>query len=336
MTILFSAIALFAVFGLSVCAAISRQKRAQATGPKVCAPGYDCSAVVTSRHSTFLGIKLESLGVVFYVAVALASASLAVAHPSLSREALGYCLLGMLAICTAAVCMSAYLTFLQTYAVRAWCLWCIRSAAITVAILALSVAATALSGIDLIPLLVRLEPVLRLTHFLGFVLGLGASTVSDLLILRFLKDFNLSTKTEQLLRVMSQCVWIGLFFVLAGGIGLHLPDVALFGQQPEVLTQAVAILVMLINGAFLNLVVAPRLVDMSQGKTLSVSRAALMRKLAFALASVSFVSWYAAFTLGLNPDVGESFDTLMLWYVAAIAAVVLASQALERLLCKRS
>lgn len=70
-------------------------------------------------------------------------------------------------------------------------------------------------------------------------------------------------------------------------------------------------------------------------KTVSVSRARTFRRVAFALAAISFVSWYSAFALALYPDLDYQISTLVLGYTAAAAVAVLIGLIFESVSCGR-
>ena len=95
--------------------------------------------------------------------------------------------------------------------------------------------------------------------------------------------------------------------------------------------------VIILNGAFLNLLISPRLVHISFGKRHPHEPGELhhLRKLAFALGAVSIVSWYSAFILGALRRLSFSFIELLSAYLVIVALAVIGSQITERRFAKK-
>ena len=94
------------------------------TGPVACW-GEGCANVIRSRYGRLLGIPNGALGVAYFGAAALTSV-ISGRVPSV------WVLLGAATI--AALVLYAYLTYLQFAVLRAWCVWCLTSAALALAI----------------------------------------------------------------------------------------------------------------------------------------------------------------------------------------------------------
>jgi uncharacterized membrane protein len=98
----------------------------------VCPIGSDCDAVIYSEYSKFFGIPLEILGLFYYGLVAVGYA-LFLAFPVLASP---LAVFGILTLTTAAFLFSLYLTFIQAFALKQWCTWCLMSAGICAIIFA--------------------------------------------------------------------------------------------------------------------------------------------------------------------------------------------------------
>ena len=100
---------------------------------------------------------------------------------------------------------------------------------------------------------------------------------------------------------------------------------------PKFWAKITIFLVILINGAALNLLIAPKLVKISFGgqrhETGGLKRR--LRKWAFALGSVSLISWYSAFILGALKSVELGFFNILLIYLGVLMLGVLFSQLVE-------
>lgn len=96
--------------------------------------------------------------------------------------------------------------------------------------------------------------------------------------------------------------------------------------------------VIIINGAFLNLFVAPKLVKISfeEKDKHQPDELHYKRKIAFASGAVSAVSWYSAFILGMLRSVPLDFSSLFLIYLLLLGGAIIGSQFMERLFVKRA
>ena len=93
-------------------------------GPVLCL-GSGCAAVIRSRYGRLLGIPNGALGVVYFLAVASAALVQGWWPPARALA---------LAATALALTLYLYLTYLQVAVLRALCIWCLTSAALTAAI----------------------------------------------------------------------------------------------------------------------------------------------------------------------------------------------------------
>lgn len=122
------------VFGLAGTAVSSYVWYKQVTrGPVLCL-GDGCAKVIRSPYGRLLGIPNGALGVGYFTAAALV--------PLLAGR--GSALWSLLLVASGmALVLYGYLTYLQMAVLRAWCVWCLSSAALTAAILAAALGAQA-------------------------------------------------------------------------------------------------------------------------------------------------------------------------------------------------
>lgn len=126
-----------AAIGISETVYLIRQRRAHEQ--PVCVIGESCLEVLTSRYSKLFGVPNDVLGLAFYVAVAVLTALLVIGVDPLVR----WETIVELLILGGAV-MSGVLMYLQWQVIRAWCFWCVMSAA-TVFLMALIVVTSELT-----------------------------------------------------------------------------------------------------------------------------------------------------------------------------------------------
>ncbi|HLD25785.1 MAG TPA: vitamin K epoxide reductase family protein [Candidatus Andersenbacteria bacterium] len=314
---------ILAIIGLVVAAYIHNKKQRKQT--LVCPLHAHCDPVIHSDWAKFLGVPVELLGMAYYGLIAASYILLAVV-PELKTVPVSFVLL---IITTAAFLFSLYLTFIQAVAIKQWCSWCLFSASLCTVIFFVAVS-TAPGGI--VSLLAETKGVIVGIHLLGLVFGLGGATISDLLFFRFLKDFKIAPYEAEVMKIMSQIIWLGLAILIISGVGLYLPQAETLNASAKFLTKMIVVSIILVNGAFLNLVIAPRMITFTFGQD-HLPRTSEMRRyrrLAFALGAVSFTSWYSAFVLGMLRSIPVTLPVALVVYVFIVFGAIGTSQLVER------
>lgn len=116
---------LFTLAALGIATTSYLIKKRRALDHPVCPLGGQCEEVLTSKYNKFFGIIHNDIaGFLFYiyVAISIAFIELGSAHSELIAEWLFY-------IESFALLMSIYFFFLQWKVIKAWCFWCLMSAA---------------------------------------------------------------------------------------------------------------------------------------------------------------------------------------------------------------
>lgn len=98
--------------------------------PLVCPIGDSCTQVTESRWSETFGIRNDTMGLAFYIAVFLSGIALFLS-PSFNALFFTY----FPYIEGAAVLFSAYLIYIQGFIIKNWCFWCMASAIINLMLL---------------------------------------------------------------------------------------------------------------------------------------------------------------------------------------------------------
>lgn len=324
-------IVILGLLGISLCIHIYQKKREPK--PLVCMLGADCNTVLKSDFSSFYGIGLEVFGFIYYGLIALVY-GLTIGIPELQNPILYFILFGMSA---SAFLFSLYLIFVQAVLIKSWCSWCLTSAFLTTLILIASIIGIVTSNISFIPILEFLKHPLVMLHLLGFALGVGGATINDILFFRFLKDYQISKKENATLKIMSETIWFGLFLAIISGVGLYLPNMEILNESSKFLVKVFIVGIITINGAFLNLYIAPHLIKISfkdaHTKTTPVTH---LRKIAFVSGAISFVSWYSVFFLGTIKSAPFTFIELLGIYFILIIGASIISLIVEKIYCTRS
>ena len=324
-------IILLSLLGVYLCIKIYTEKDQGAQ--MVCPLDADCNTVLHSNFSNFFGIRLEVFGFLYYILIAL-SYALLFAFPFLQNPIYYFILFGL---SLAAFLFSLYLIWIQFLILKSWCSWCLMSATLTMLILIFTIIGVSLENISFIPILEYLQQPLVIMHLLGFALGVGGATIADILFFRFLKDSKISEKESSVLSVMSQTIWLGLLILVLSGIGLYIPNTEVLNESVRFLVKTTIVGIIVLNGAFLNLYVAPHLLKISfkdsLTKTCSINN---LRKFAFVSGAISFVSWYTAFILGIIGEVKLSFAELFGIYLIILVIAIVFGLLVEKIYCSHA
>lgn len=306
--------------GFAIASYIHHKKKAGEV--LVCPIGTSCERVTHSEYSSFFGVPLEYLGMLYY-AIIVFSYSAFLISPAFAVPGTEFVLLGTSIL---AVLFSSYLVFLQAFTLREWCTWCLISAMMSAVILAASFIS---AGREFVAVLAENYGYIVMLHLLAAAIGLGAANVVDVLFFRFLKDFRVNEEENGVLQTLSEVIWVALGAIVLSGIGILLarPEMAV---SPKFLAKATIIGVIILNGALLNLFIAPNLTRINFGTWINRDGKFLrrVRRISFASGAVSIISWYAAFILGMS-DIGASYGMILGMYVGIVGAAALASQAID-------
>ena len=100
------------------------KKRISAERP-VCPIGESCEIVLTSKYNRmFFGLHNDIAGMIFYVAIAVICALIVLEAYFILRL-----ILAMELLLIAASIMSTVFLYIQWRVIKAWCFWCVMSAA---------------------------------------------------------------------------------------------------------------------------------------------------------------------------------------------------------------
>lgn len=321
-------IILLAFGGFLISAYIHKKQRTGET--LICPIGTTCDTVIHSKYARFLGIPVSLVGMFYYALIVVAYSTFLfrsdLLHPTITFFILGITLTAFL--------FSLYLTFIQAFALRQWCTWCLISASFCTLIFSFVLLS---SEYGFITLLAEHHGIFMGLNILAIALGLGGATISNIMFFKFLKDLRISEFEADVLNTLSQIVWFALALFMITGLGLYLPESAELDQSAGFLVKMIAVAVIILNGAFLNLMIAPNLVKISFGQSHKHEKGELryIRKLAFALGAISLVSWYSVFVLGLLRTLTAGFLTILLFYLGLLAVAIMVSQFIEHSISKR-
>lgn len=321
---------IFIAFSGFLLAAYIRHKKVS-NETLTCPLKSNCELVIFSGYSRFFGIPVELLGMAYYLTVAIAYGvflAIPVDMPQLI-------VFGVFVLTVAAFLFSLYLTFIQAFALKQWCTWCLISAGLCTIIFFSVVFGSPYSPVYLLG---DYRQTILLLHLAAVAVGLGAATITDVFFFKFLKDFKISEQESEVLNTLSQVIWFALALIVISGIGLYLPASERLLDSAKFLAKMIVVGAIIVNGAFLNLLVSPRLVHISFGQSHPHESGELhrLRRLAFALGAISVVSWYSAFILGALRRPLFSFLEILGAYLVLVSVAVVGSQIVERRFSRQS
>jgi hypothetical protein len=179
---------------------------------------------------------------------------------------------------------------------------------------------------------------LRVVHFCGLVLGVGAATLLDLIIARFVLMRGISYEHVYVVDFSSKVVTIGLGLLWISGIGF-LIHYGVFDpaklQNPKIWAKIAIVAVLSINGLLVHYFVLPRIRN-QVGKRLLDGLSPFDCSLVLLAGTVSAISWYVPLILGAIPQFNfvvpaevilASYATLVLAVNAVIHCAIVFSSA---------
>lgn len=296
----------------------------------VCPMNGKCDDVVNSRYSKFLGIPVELMGIFYYAAIILFYSYIIINFDTVSAG-FEFFITGMT---VGAFIFSVYLVFIQAFILRKWCTWCLFSAGFSTMIFV-----TAVFGANfyLPALLLEYKGVIVFFHALAAAIGVGAATITDIFFFRFLKDYRISESEHSIMNTLSGVIWVALGLLVLTGIGLYIPQAETLGESSKFITKVVAVCVLIVNGIMLNLLVSPRLMEITFGEEHDHMKGELhfMRRLAFAFGGISISSWYVVFLLGSLRSIPIRAGSGIAIYILILAIAIGASQVFDRMMVNK-
>lgn len=261
----------------------------------ICPFRGNCTDVIQSDYSKFLGVPVEILGLLYY-------ALIAVGYGFVIADSIFEWFDVFLLIASAfAFLFSLYLTSIQVFALKKFCTWCLLSASFCLAIFAISLGG---SLEIVIPFFIQYRALIGAVHLLTIGIGTGIVTTTTVFFYQFLRDGRLSAEESKVLSTLFELGWasLGLLLTLVGA--LYVSGAEWFVHSSIFLLESVATLVVVLGTGYLTLQVMPQLERISSGEEHIHESGELLlaRKRIFMLGPVSLVSWYAVFLLSILPN----------------------------------
>ncbi|MEX0916706.1 MAG: vitamin K epoxide reductase family protein [Candidatus Spechtbacterales bacterium] len=288
----------------------------------VCPTGSNCNAVITSKYSVFLGIPIEYLGMAYYATI-LASYAAFLLTPGFLGQPIPFLII---LLSFGAFLFSIYLLIAQGFLLKQWCIWCLLSATLSVAIFIVSLISMPIA----VAVFEQIYTALSTLHLVGFLLGIGSATIATLMFTRFLRDFIISPREMGILKSISELSWLGLATIFMSELAMYLTNAQAIATSEVFWVKTLALFVVALAGAVLMVVLTPYLITLPFAQGEKPSFFTKVRKLIFVTGSVALSSWYFAFGVSFVPE--YSFAVLLAGYSAYLLAAISIGLVLEKIL----
>jgi hypothetical protein len=183
---------------------------------------------------------------------------------------------------------------------------------------------------DILSIPALIKSTLLALHLLGLVLGLGAATMLDLIIVRFIGSRAVTHEYWSVISLLSKAVTGGLALLWISGIGF-LTHYIFFNPtlltNPKVWAKITIVGVLSLNGVFIHRVVLP-LVRRQVGGPLFEGLTTFQRSCFLASGAISGMSWWIPLGVGAFPQLNfrVGAETILAIYaLLVVIAIVLAS-----------
>ncbi len=171
----------------------------------------------------------------------------------------------------------------------------------------------------------ELKSVLIIIHLLGLALGVGAATLLDLLIMRFMIFGKISRQHLQIVDITSQVVVVGLGLLWFSGLAFL---TYYYFFVPENLTnqkiyaKMTIVLALTINGHMIHHYVLPLLRE-NLGRRLFSGVTSRQRMVMLTAGAISATSWYIPLALGVMRELNFSsgINILIVYVVLLMGAI---------------
>lgn len=155
-------------------------------------------------------------------------------------------------------------------------------------------------------------------HFIGFVIGLGAATVSDILFMKFVRDYDIDASEKAILDTLSRIVWVGVVIFVISGTLLFLTKPAELLTSAAFLSKMIIVFVIIVNGLNLHFNIAPKLEgidfqNLSPGQDFKTKYKTILS------GYISITSWYFALVLAVT----KAFGLSLAWILGIYAVLLL-------------
>ncbi len=166
---------------------------------------------------------------------------------------------------------------------------------------------------------------LRLVHFVGIILGVGAVTLLDLIIFKFVLMRRIEETSIRIVVFSSKVITIGLILLWLSGFGFliyyEFYDLAKI-DNPKLFAKIIIVAVLTLNSIMVHSLVIPQ-IKLNLGRHLLDDLTRSQCLLLIFIGTVSAISWYVSLILGVVPQFNKTVpaEIILASYVLLIVSV---------------
>lgn len=160
---------------------------------------------------------------------------------------------------------------------------------------------------------------LRLVHFAGIILGIGAATLLDLIIFRFVLTRRIEESYIRVIIFSSHIITVGLVLLWISGVGFFIYDTTNM-DNPKLLAKIIIVTVLTLNAFLVHLFVLPQ-VEIQIGQHLFDGLSKWHCFLLILIGTISAISWYVPMILGIVPQLNNTIPSEII--LASYSALIL-------------
>jgi hypothetical protein len=174
-------------------------------------------------------------------------------------------------------------------------------------------------------------------HLIGFALGLGGATISDIMFFRALRKRQITEEAFTTLSVLSKVIWAGLFLLVSSGLVIFWLIYSERGSIPMLAsprwqTKLILVAIVLINGFVFKQTIFPFLKSLV-GTPLSLNVVSPKIWRLAVSGTISVVSWYGIFLVTMLP---RTFRPQLAYFLAVYFAILIVGMVVSKSMIART
>jgi uncharacterized membrane protein len=272
--------------GLIIANKIRLEKKA---GRKmVCPLNGNCEEVLTSDFSKMAGVSIELAGMTYY-SIVLVSSILFIIIPSLKFSLVEIVLFGLILF---GFLFSVYLTFLQAFYLKNWCTWCLYSGLFSTLIFIVATINFYLNLETLIAVMKNAPWFFIIVNIFAYSLGTSLAIITEILTLRFLRDFKIDQKEKMTLIYLWQILWSTIFLVLISSFAIYAFNLHIYDNQRLFQIKSAIFAFIIFASILMSIFILPKLDKSKIACTvMHIRTVSLYRNLAIFFSTMILASW---------------------------------------------
>jgi uncharacterized membrane protein len=254
----------------------------------VCLLDGNCEEVLNSDFAKVFGIPLELAGIGYYLTVILFNV-LFLVFPALKFSLLEVILFGMTLF---GFFFSLYLVSIQAFYLKNWCTWCLQASLFSTLIFIVSTISFYINLEVLVAVMKSMPWFFIALNIFAYALGTSLAIITEILTLKYLRDFKIDQKEKMTLMYLWQALWSVIFLVIISSFAIFVFDLHMFDNQRVYLIKSAIFGFIILASILMSLVILPKL-DKSKihCTVMHIFSLSLYRNLAIALSTMLLVSW---------------------------------------------